>query len=160
MRWLAARAKGFRSWSWPFGRRSPPPDISTPSPSSWLGEAHLLTGRPEAARLLGEQGLHLSSERHERGNEAYALRLLGEAAAHERADGTGEDYQLRALTLAEERGMRPLAAHCHMGLAALQRRTGRPREAADHATAAAALFRELGMSPWQGSVEAESPRPS
>lgn len=126
----------------------------------WLGEAHLLTGHPEAARLLGEQGLHLSSERHERGNEAYALRLLGEAAAHERADGTGEDYQLRALTLAEELGMRPLAAHCHMGLAALQRRTGRPREAADHATAVAALFRELGMSPWQESVELELPRRS
>lgn len=127
----------------------------------WLGEAHLLAGRPDAARRFGEHGLQLSSERHERGNEAYALRLLGEAAAaREQADGTGEGYLVRALTLAEELGMRPLAAHCHLGLAALQRRSGRPREAADHATAAAALFRELDMSPWQGSVEAESPRPS
>jgi transposase InsO family protein len=36
----------------------------------------------------------------------------------------------------------------------------RPREITDHATAAAALFRELDMSPWQGSAEAESLRPS
>lgn len=90
----------------------------------WLGEAQLLAGRPEVARRLGEHGLRLSSERHERGNEAYALRLLGETAARERTDGTGEPFLSRALTLAEELGMRPLAAHCHLALAAL--RAGHP----------------------------------
>ena len=74
----------------------------------WLGEAHLLAGRPEAARRFGEHGLQLSSERHERGNEAYALRLLG-----------GEDCLIRALTLAEELGMRPLLERCRAALAAL-----------------------------------------
>ena len=34
-------------------------------------------------------------------------------------------YQ-QAITLAEELGMRPLQAHCHLGLGSLYARTGRP----------------------------------
>lgn len=86
----------------------------------WLGEAHLAAGRADAPLRCGEDGLRLASDRHERGNEAYALRLLGAVAARERADGAGEDYLVRALALAEELGMRPLAAHCRRGLAAIR----------------------------------------
>ena len=61
-------------------------------------------------------------------------------------DEAAEHYLVRALALAAQLGMRPLIAHCHVGLAALRRRTGGAREAADHATNAAALFHELDMS--------------
>lgn len=112
----------------------------------WLGEAQLLAGRTDAARGLGECALQLASSRHERGNEAYALRLLGEVAARERTDDTGERYLARGLTVADELGMRPLAADCHLGLAALLERTSRAGEAATHACAASALFSALDMS--------------
>ena len=46
-----------------------------------LGEAQLLSGRPEEALPLAEQALALDRERQERGHEAYALRLLGDIAA-------------------------------------------------------------------------------
>ena len=44
--------------------------------------------------------------------------------------------------------MRPLAAHCHLGLGKFYRRTGDPAKAEDHLTVAAAMYREMGMSGW------------
>jgi tetratricopeptide (TPR) repeat protein len=48
-----------------------------------LSEAYLLSGRAEEALVLGRRGLTLASERGHRGSEAWALRLLGEIAAHQ-----------------------------------------------------------------------------
>src|SRR5262249_17740896 len=47
-----------------------------------LGEAQMLAGHLEEAHVFAEQALGLARERQERGHEAYALRLLGEIAAH------------------------------------------------------------------------------
>ena len=47
-----------------------------------LGEAQLLAGRLEEAHTLAEGALALAREHQERSNQAYALRLLGEIAAH------------------------------------------------------------------------------
>jgi len=61
----------------------------------------------------------------ERAYEAAALRLLGEVHAHRDApviESAEECYQ-RSLSLANELGMRPLIAHCHLGLGKLYRRT-------------------------------------
>ena len=46
-----------------------------------LGEAHVLAGRLEEAHALAEGTLARVRAHQERGNEAYALRLLGEIAA-------------------------------------------------------------------------------
>ena len=46
-----------------------------------LGEAQVLAGRLEEAHALAERTLALARGHQERGNEAYALRLLGEIAA-------------------------------------------------------------------------------
>jgi len=45
-----------------------------------LGEAQLLAGRLEEAHALAEHALAFAHAHQERGNEAYALRLLGEIA--------------------------------------------------------------------------------
>jgi len=37
-----------------------------------------------------------------------------------------------ALAIAEPRGMRPLVAHCHLGIGKLYRRTGKPKQAREH----------------------------
>src|SRR5262249_4381028 len=47
-----------------------------------LSEAYLLDGRLEEAHALAERALALARAHQERGNQAYALRLLGEIAAH------------------------------------------------------------------------------
>ena len=47
-----------------------------------LGEAPMLAGHLEKVHALTERTLALARERQERGHQAYALRLLGDIAAH------------------------------------------------------------------------------
>jgi tetratricopeptide (TPR) repeat protein len=113
-----------------------------------LGEAQARAGRLEKAQALAERALALTRERQERGNEAYALRLLGEVAAH-RAPPAGEQaaaYYRQALTLADELGMRPLQAHCHLGLGTLYSRTRQQAQAQAELAAAIALYRAMEMT--------------
>jgi hypothetical protein len=51
--------------------------------------------------------------------------------------------------------MRPLVAHCHLGLGKLYRRTGKPQEAQEHLTTATTMYREMGMAYWLEQAEAE-----
>src|SRR5262249_30882047 len=80
-----------------------------------IGEAHLAAGRLEEAHALAERTLALARTHQERGNQAYALRLLGDIAAHRDPPGTApaEAHYRQARVLADELGMRPLQAHCH-----------------------------------------------
>jgi hypothetical protein len=57
--------------------------------------------------------------------------------------------------LAEELGMRPLAAHCHLGLAKLYRRTGKTDQTREHLTTATTMYREMDMQFWLEQAEAE-----
>jgi hypothetical protein len=60
------------------------------------------------------------------------------------------------MALAEELGMRPLVAHCHLGLAKLYRRTAQREQAREHLTAATTMYREMEMRLWLEQAEAES----
>jgi hypothetical protein len=53
--------------------------------------------------------------------------------------------------------MRPLVAHCHLGLAKLSRRTGKREQAQEHLTTATTMYREMDMRFWleQGGGGAE-----
>jgi tetratricopeptide (TPR) repeat protein len=85
------------------------------------------------------------------------LHLLGEIATHpDRSDAaSGEAYYRKALALAEPRGMRPLVAHCHLGLGKLYRRRGKRQEAQEHLTTATTMYREMAMRFWLEKAEAE-----
>jgi len=43
-------------------------------------------------------------------------------------------------------GMRPLVAHCHLGLCKLYRRTDKREQAQEHLTTATTMYREMGMT--------------
>ena len=122
----------------------------------WLGEAYLLAGRPESALDMARRALQAAEERHETGQRAYAHRLLGDIAA--RADQpdvpAAESAYREAIGLAEALAMRPLVAHCHLGLGTLARRTGRPDEATARLTVAATMYREMDMRFWLEKAEA------
>jgi hypothetical protein len=64
------------------------------------------------------------------------------------------------LALATELGMRPLAAHCHLGLGKLYRRTGKREQAHEHLTTATTTYREMGMTYWLEKAEAELTSPA
>jgi len=45
--------------------------------------------------------------------------------------------------------VRPLVAHCHLGLGKLCRRTGKRDEAGEHLTAAVRMYGEMDMRFWR-----------
>jgi tetratricopeptide (TPR) repeat protein len=118
-----------------------------------LGRTCLLLGRLDEARRLGERAIELSPCHP--GFAAYALHLLGDIATHpDRFDAErGEAHYRDALALAEPRGMRPLVAHCHLGLGKLYRRTGKHEEAPGYLTTATTMYREMRF--WLEQADAE-----
>jgi tetratricopeptide (TPR) repeat protein len=94
---------------------------------AWLSEVCRLARRGEEAGQHARQALDLARKQKERGNEALALHQLGAVYAH--ADppdaAQAEAHYQQALALAEALGMRPLVAHCHLGLGRLYHQTGR-----------------------------------
>ena len=86
---------------------------------AWLAHAHLLAGQIDEAHHRADEALRLSRVRGQRGYEALALYVQGLIETH-RAGRTTEAaaslYQ-QARALADELGMRPLAARCRTALA-------------------------------------------
>ena len=121
-----------------------------------LGRTALLLGRLDEARSLGDRAVESSPRQP--GFAAHALHLLGDVATHpDQFDAdAGEAYYRKALALAEPRGMRPLIAHCHLGLGKLFRRTGNREQAEEHLTTATTMYREMGMTYWLEKAEAEA----
>jgi hypothetical protein len=64
-----------------------------------------------------------------------------------------EAHYAGAMTLASEFGMRPLVAHCHLGLGRLYHHAGRDAVAREHLTTAAIMYREMGMGFWLSQAE-------
>ena len=120
-----------------------------------LGRACLVLGRLDEARRLGDRAIESSPNHH--GFAAHALHLLGDIATHsDRFDAErGEAYYRQALALAEPRGMRPLVAHCHLGLAKVYLRTGKREQAREHLATATTMYREMDMRFWLEQAEAE-----
>jgi predicted ATPase/class 3 adenylate cyclase len=121
-----------------------------------LGEAHLAASRLEEACTFAERALALARAHQERGHQAYALRLLGEIAAQREPPESvqAEGHYQQALTLADELGMRPLLAHCHLGLGTLYAKIDRREQACAELSAAIALYCAMDMTFWLPQAEA------
>ena len=122
-----------------------------------LSEVYLWTGRVDEALKLASDALDSARGRGERGYEAPVRRVLGEIAAlgnPPNVDIATRHYR-GAIALAEELGMRPLVAHCHLGLGKLYRRTGQREQAQEHLTTATTMYRDMGMTYWLEKVQRE-----
>jgi ATP/maltotriose-dependent transcriptional regulator MalT len=126
--------------------------------TGWLAEANILQGQTADATWHAERSLQLAREHKESAYEAFAHRILGDLASRrEPVDAARAAERLqRAMALAEERGVRPLMARCHLSLARFHRRAGRPDQVRGHLTTAAAMFREMQMPFWVEQAEAET----
>jgi tetratricopeptide (TPR) repeat protein len=121
----------------------------------YLGEAYLLADRMADALSVAGRALAQARKYKERGYEAWALRLLGEIATQTdppEADQSERHYR-QALALADELGMRPLVAHCHLGLGALYQKLGRGDEARAELSTAAEMYRAMEMTFWLARAE-------
>jgi tetratricopeptide (TPR) repeat protein len=121
-----------------------------------LGEAQLVAGHPDRAHALASEGLALSQAQGARGGEARTWWLLGEIAAQ--ADPPevepAESHYRQALALADKLGMRPLAAHCHLGLGTLYQKVGREEPARAELATAIEMYRAMDMTSWLAKAEA------
>jgi len=110
----------------------------------------------EDARACADRAVRLARERGEPGHEAWALRLLGDIAAHpDRPDvATAEAHFGAAMALASELGMRPLQAHCHHGLGTFYAKIGRLEQARVELSTAIELYRAMAMTFWLPQAEA------
>jgi tetratricopeptide (TPR) repeat protein len=120
-----------------------------------LGESYRLAGDLDEARHWAGRALEHSRAHGEWGHQAWALRLLAAIAAQRGSPEIeqAEDYFRQALTLAEELDIRPLVAHCHLGLRTLFRTLGRLEAARAGLSAAVALYRTMDMPLWLPQAE-------
>jgi tetratricopeptide (TPR) repeat protein len=115
-----------------------------------VSEAYLLIDRHDDALSFARRAVEVARERGERGTTARAIRLLGEIGTKgespdaEQAEG---HYRL-ALSLAHELAMRPLEAHCHLGLGKLYRRTAQLDGARTELGRAVEMLHDLEMTYW------------
>jgi tetratricopeptide (TPR) repeat protein len=124
------------------------------------GEAHLLAGRLDQARECVDRALALAAVSEERGNQGWTLRLAAEIVSGEVPDGTRQaiaKYQ-EGLEIANEHGMRPLQAHCHLGLGKVYGESGHLDDARRELSTAVNVYRSMGMAFWLPEAEAELAR--
>ena len=110
---------------------------------------------PESAEALAQRALQVARQHQERGNEAWALRLLGEIAMHCVLPEVeqGENHYRQAIALAEELDMRPLQAHCYLGLGTVYTKMDRREEAPAELSAAIEPYRAMEMTFWLPQAE-------
>jgi tetratricopeptide (TPR) repeat protein len=119
-----------------------------------LAEAHVKAERAETAFPVAAQALDLAQELRERGHEAHVLRLLASIEMEREPpnlDRAEEGYR-KALAIAEELGMRPLQAHCQLGLGRIYQRSC-DGEAAALIAAARDLFQAMDITFWLQDAE-------
>ena len=118
------------------------------------GKAYHAAGRIDETTNCAQEVLALRRQLGIRGMDAQALSLTADVAAASGAENA-EGYYREALALAEPRGMRPLVAHCHFGLAKLHHRRGDREWAQDDLAIATAMYREMDMTYWLEQAEEE-----
>jgi tetratricopeptide (TPR) repeat protein len=117
------------------------------------GMTHLAVGRIDEAAGYAREALALTRRLGARAGEAHALCLAGDIASAAGEDDAERSYR-EALALASELGMRPLVAHCHLGLGKLYRQTDKREQAWEHLATATTMYREMGMTYWLEKAEA------
>ena len=114
-----------------------------------LAEASLLAGDAEKALSGVTEALQQTEKYQERGGEAYARWLRATILSV-----SGEDFEAAsnafqdAAGLAAELGLKPLLAHCYLGLGDLDARCGGTRTRSGHRERGFMLLETLRMRQW------------
>ena len=130
--------------------------LAYPAHVTHLSAVDLLAGRLPEARQHVCQALDLARQQKARANEARALFQLGSVYAHAVPPDVqaAEAYYREALTLAGRLHMRPLQAHCHLGLGRLYAKIGQREQAQAELSTAIDLYRAMEMTSWLSQAEA------
>ena len=110
----------------------------------------------DEAGELANHALAFARSNGERRFEAAALRGRGWLGASQTSPDiqAAESSYRETLALGGQLGMRPLIAHCHLGLGKLYRRTDKRDEAHDHLSTATMMYRQMDMRVYLNQAEA------
>jgi tetratricopeptide (TPR) repeat protein len=120
-------------------------------------EGNVFIGRIDEAAECAKRALDRTRLQRQRGTTAYLLCILGQTTCGQEPPDldAGGRYFDEAMALADELGMRPLAARCHLGLGKLYRRAGKRQQTLEHFTTATIMYREMDMRFWLEQADAE-----
>jgi hypothetical protein len=121
-----------------------------------VSAGYMVAGRLEAAETFAGRGLELSRESKDQGSQAWLLCILGNLAFRQSPLSTElvKTNYATALSLAQELGMRPLQAHCHLALGDVFAQVGDRSKARAQLLKAAELYRVMSMPFWLSKAEA------
>jgi class 3 adenylate cyclase/tetratricopeptide (TPR) repeat protein len=123
---------------------------------TWLGHASLLARQISAAREQAQRAVALARDNGERGNEAWARRLLGDIVQEESSSPSEAlTHYAASMELAKELDMFPLQAHIHLSLGRLHRREKQKEEARTELSLALTSYHSMQMPIWIGTAEQE-----
>jgi hypothetical protein len=113
-----------------------------------LGDALLLAGDVAEAGRRADEAVALARKHGQRGWEAWAVRLQGEHALARGAPDVADARFAEAMALARGLGMRPLLAHCRLGLGHVRASAHDHSGARAEITSALAEYRAMAMPYW------------
>ena len=122
----------------------------------FLSEGYALAGRLDNALDVARRAYDRTQATGERCAQAWTLRLLGDIHTQHAPPAVepAHAYYHHALTLAEALGMRPLMAHCHLGLGQVYAQMAQREQAHAELSAAMTLYRTMQMPFWCSQAEA------
>jgi tetratricopeptide (TPR) repeat protein len=122
---------------------------------AWLSGAYMLADRLDEAEEFARRGLELVGESRDKGTQAWLLGILGDLSTRRNPSDTkdAEANYTQALLLAQELAMRPLQAHCHLGLANVYGKMKNSARARSELLSAAELYRAMSMQFWLSKTE-------
>jgi hypothetical protein len=85
-----------------------------------------------------------------------ACKVRGDIAIRNEDGEVARLAYTQALEISRPRGLLPLEAHCHAGLARLERQLGRPSEAARHQRKAEEIYGVLKLAAWPATDHADA----
>jgi len=120
-----------------------------------LAEGYLVAHQLDEAKTTARQALEEARQAGEVGIVARASWLVGAACTALDPPAATEAIEAYrdAAAVAEQIGMRPLVAHCHLGLGKLYRQTGKRDQAQEHLDIATSMYREMDMRFWLQEAE-------
>jgi class 3 adenylate cyclase/tetratricopeptide (TPR) repeat protein len=114
-----------------------------------LAEGYVLAGQWEAANRTAQEAVERARSRSERGAEAYALWVVALARTSLGGDiGAAASALTVATAIAEELGLKPLAAHCELARAELYALQGDQTRARQQREQARRLLEQLQIGTW------------
>jgi tetratricopeptide (TPR) repeat protein len=123
---------------------------------TWLGHASLLAGQIGAAQEHAQRAVALARDVGERGNEAWARRLLGDVVQEESSNPRQAlDHYAASMELAKDLVMRPLEGHIHLSLGRLHRHEKQIEQARAELALALSSYRSMEMPLWIRTTERE-----